>query len=232
MAIYKTYAKLAGKTLDEGDEVILKGYTYQVRPSFLSNRNTGINYQIFDQLKLDKTEVAESCYGYTPIGGNWPECKKYDYEALTRLVLFLFKTIEGKTCISNEICYYFSSSFARKYSNELIEYFKTTDIKNSNTFTDTLSDSYYWYETNKRIFYDNISTVSTDRYILKNVESELYEKIFSIINLKSTTNENRFQNKKPQIRRGTVPGGSIIRGRKSKTLVEFGHLSYRTVSCE
>lgn len=232
MATYKTYAELKDKCLKSDDKVFLKGFMYKVNSSFLSNTN-GANNLIFDQLKIDTNKVAESCYGYKPVGGLWPECIFNDYEALTRLVLYLLKEIENQPKIRNKDserkCYVITWQFANAHAEKLREYFdKSTEISNSYYF-DGKGKNYYWYSDEKIMHWGFPTTLFEDKITI--IDSELYNKLIKP-NLKSTTNENRFQNKKPQISRGTVPGSSIIRGRKSKTSVELGYLSYRTISCE
>ena len=231
MATYKTYAELKDKVLKSDDKVFLKGTIYKVCASFLSGRD-GHNDQIFDQLKIDKNEVAKKCYGYEPGTGIWPESDFQDYAALTRLVLYLFKKIENSPEIhedSQRICYVITWQFANAHAEKLREYFdKSTEISNSYYF-DGKGKNYYWYSDEKIMHWGSPTTLFEDKITI--IDSELYNKLIKP-NLKSTINENRFQNKKPQISRGIVPGGSIIRGRKGKTSIELGHLSYRTVSCE
>lgn len=95
MATYKCLADLQGKTLEYDDVVYLKDIEYQVQSRFLSER-IGDNDKIFRILSIPfKEEFATKAYGYACSGGNWPECKRSDYEALTRLVIELYKIIES-----------------------------------------------------------------------------------------------------------------------------------------
>ena len=49
------------------------------------------NDEIFRLLSLDRYSFATAYYGYRNNVGNWPESKKDDMEALSRLVNELFK---------------------------------------------------------------------------------------------------------------------------------------------
>lgn len=70
-------------------------YVYKVYENYLSNTK-GYNDAIFADLKLSKKQVAAEAYGYSCGDGQWPEYRMYDYEALTRLVIFLFEEIEKR----------------------------------------------------------------------------------------------------------------------------------------
>ena len=95
MAEYRCLADLQGKTLKYEDCVILKGIKYRVLAKFLSECEGGDNSKIFDILSISSKEAfAAKAYGYEHNGGAWPECKRNDYEALTRCVIELFKLIE------------------------------------------------------------------------------------------------------------------------------------------
>jgi len=99
---YKYSAELLGKTLKLGDSIIFdpvekRNYIYYVRESYLEcGFNWDKNDIIFTLLKLDKKEIADSCYGYKNHGGIWPQYRERDYEAATKLVLFLLQECERK----------------------------------------------------------------------------------------------------------------------------------------
>lgn len=71
----KVYFEINGRTLE---------YTVQIGGRFLYNK--GVNSAIFDLLGLNKQVFATKHYGYPAKSGGWPECRPYDFEALTRLV--------------------------------------------------------------------------------------------------------------------------------------------------
>ena len=79
--------------LKEKQEVVFtikdKDYKYKVWKSFLEAERE-FNDKIFLVLKLDKVKFANSAYGYSSLGGDWPSCKCADFAALTRLVEALF----------------------------------------------------------------------------------------------------------------------------------------------
>jgi hypothetical protein len=93
------YKILHEKPLQYDDIVSFKynniSYIQKVRKDYLSNIRTN-NDTIFVVLKLNKMQVATKAYGYESVDGFWPECRKGDYAALTRLVIFLFEEIEKR----------------------------------------------------------------------------------------------------------------------------------------
>lgn len=100
MATYKCLADLQGKTLEYNDIVYLKGIKYTVRTRYLQEEQNCDNEKIFNVLSISsKKSFASNAYGYECSGGAWPECKRNDYEALTRLVIELYKIIESQTAI-------------------------------------------------------------------------------------------------------------------------------------
>lgn len=70
---------------------------YEVRSDFLCCQSDMLNCKIFDLLELDKNQFCTKHYGYRPTGGDFPVCKKDDYEALTRVIVALFQEIESRT---------------------------------------------------------------------------------------------------------------------------------------
>jgi len=94
MATYRTFKELNGKTLKYADIVILQGYRYIVQDNHLYARETS-NDRIFDQLALNKMQLAIDAYGYKTMIGIWPVSGNEDYEALTRLCLVLLALQEG-----------------------------------------------------------------------------------------------------------------------------------------
>lgn len=93
------YKILHEKLLQYGDIVYFtynnSTYKYKVIGDYLSNTRM-VNDVIFVDLQLNKEQVATKAYGYTCGSGQWPECRLSDYEALTKLVIFLFEEIEKR----------------------------------------------------------------------------------------------------------------------------------------
>lgn len=95
MAVYRCLADLQGKTLELNDIVYLKNIRYCVYPKFLMEPSAN-NEKIFNVLSIPSKEVfASNAYGYESAFGSWPECRRDDYKALTRLVIELYKIIES-----------------------------------------------------------------------------------------------------------------------------------------
>jgi hypothetical protein len=70
-------------------------YSYKVCTSFLSSLDSelGNNSKIFNALGMDEDAKVKFCndaYGYPSEGGDFPTCKKDDYEALTNVVKHLY----------------------------------------------------------------------------------------------------------------------------------------------
>jgi len=103
---YKSFNDLNGKTLKEGDIVVLDDVKYKVCRRYLWALHDS-NSAVFASLGLysDKIKysLANKVYGYQATSGEWPESKWEDYEALTRLVLVLFAFLEDETEIEVKI---------------------------------------------------------------------------------------------------------------------------------
>lgn len=93
---YKTLYK---KSLGLGDIIRFiynhKVYTYEVKEEYLHNYR-GHNDEIFTVLYLNKYSETKKAYGYIGGNGAWPEYINQDYQAITRLVIFLFEEIEKR----------------------------------------------------------------------------------------------------------------------------------------
>ena len=222
MATYKCLADLHGKTLEYGDTVIFKDITYTVQKTFLSC--SGCNDKIFQDLKISKFDIAEQAYGYCSFGGDWPECSKDDYSALTRLVIELYKIIEGKTSTTFKEEQWYKITTPGKTGippeqvKELI--LKYGGILNSSFNYKSDIGIYYWKEG---------GLVNTD--IKLSVHAIEVSPTTEITTIKQKEkHENQFQRKKARIERGTRPEGSTVCGRRSKASVAVGHLGYRKVT--
>lgn len=107
MATYKSYKSLKGNTLEDGDKVIFKVgkdvLNYDVCHDCGYLNTSGPNCKVFDLLGMSEEErksFASEKYGDDEAGGDWPSAPGDDEEERaeqqTRLVLALFKKIEGK----------------------------------------------------------------------------------------------------------------------------------------
>lgn len=84
------------KELKENDKIYFvvdsEVHQYVVQASFLNHTSMG-NDAIFDALEIgreQKLELASDQYGYDTDNGDWPEYKRGDFAAATRLVKALY----------------------------------------------------------------------------------------------------------------------------------------------
>ena len=109
--------------LKKGQDIIFtikdKNYIYTVYPEHLCIKNLEYNDQIFKDLKLDKYKFLSNCYGYEPGEGSWPESKKGDYFALTKVVVALFPYCDEVT-VDGNIVYFKSKNIIFKKSESSI----------------------------------------------------------------------------------------------------------------
>lgn len=204
MATYCSYDELYFQTLHIGDILIFKNIDlkYKVHTVYLEETHFA-NERIFSKLKIsDKYTFCTKAYGYESKKGIFPECKLNDMQALKSVALALFKEYEIQQGIT------------AKYDSP----FGTIAVsKDLSSVKDDVID-----------IIDKIN-IALKEYPLTSDETIILTDIKDNPTKTLKENENRFQKQSPQVRRGNVPGGSSIRGRKSKTSVECGHLSYRTV---
>ena len=220
MAEYRKYSELVGATLKYDDTVFFRDRKYKVRSNFLANVS-GPNYQIFEDLHIDKSiEFCSKAYGYSINGnGSWPVCLHNDYSALTKCVLEIYKIIEsiqekkqwykittpGKTGISPEQV----KELILKYGGR-IDYSYKYDSK---------IGIYYWKEGTLVDIDTKLSMpaieISPTTEITTTKKEEKYE--------------TQFQRKKARIKRGTRPEGNSVCGRRSKASIAVGYLGYRKV---
>lgn len=227
MAEYKCLADLQGKTLKRNDVVYLKSIRHTVDSRFLKEEHTR-NDKIFDILSIpSKEEFATNAYGYDCHGGAWPECNRDDYEALTRLVIELYKIIEEKTSSitpEKEQWYKITTPRLNGISPEEVKALITEygGLINSDFCYDSALGVYVWTK-NRKVECLSKLGVREDA-----IEVSPTTKITTI--KQEEKHENQFQRKKARIERGTRPEGSTVRGRRSKASVAVGHLGYRKVT--
>ena len=227
MATYKCLADLQGKTLKYDDIVILKNIEYRVQSRFLQEPYCN-NEAIFNVLSISsKEDFASNAYGYECSGGSWPECKPYDYAALTKCVIELYKIIERKTSSltsKKEQWYKITTPGKTNISPEQVKelIIKYGGIINPDYNYKSEIGIYYWKK-------DEIVDVATKLYMDAT-------EVFPITTTEITTikqeekYETQFQRKKARIERGTRPEGSTVCGRRGKASIAVGHLGYRKVT--
>lgn len=227
MATYRCLKDLLGKTLEFEDVVILKDIKYIVLSKYLQEESRSDNSRIFKILSIpSKEKFATNAYGYAHDYGDWPECKKDDYPALTRLVVELYKIIEGKTSATSEKEQWYKITSPGK-TGISPEQVKELIIKYGGLIDSTLNYdgevSVYTWTKNKKVRYLSKCDVRMDA-----IEVSLTTEITTT--KKEEKHETQFQRKKARIERGTRPEGSTVRGRRSKASVAVGHLGYRKVT--
>lgn len=225
MATYKCLADIQGKILEFADIVILNGIEYIVQATYLHERDEGKNSKIFKVLSIpSKEEFTTNAYGYDCRGGDWPECKLYDYKALTRCVIELYKIIEGKpsTTPEKEQWYKITAPGTKGISPEQVKdlIIKYGGIINSDYNYESKLEVYYWKK-------GELVDVTTN---LRKQAIEVFPTKEITLIKQEEKHENQFQRKKACIKRGTRPEGSTVCGRRGKASVAVGHLSYRKVT--
>lgn len=227
MATYKCLSDLQGKTLKLNDVVYLKGIRHIVDSRFLKEEHLD-NDKIFDVLSISsKEEFVTNAYGYECYGGAWPECNRNDYEALTRLVIELYKIIEEKTSSitpEKEQWYKITTPGKTGISPEEVKALITKYGGRLNSdFSYKSEIGVYTWTKNKEVHCLNKYDVRKDA-----IEVSSTTEITTI--KQEEKHENQFQRKKARIERGTRPEGSTVCGRRSKASVAVGHLGYRKVT--
>jgi hypothetical protein len=104
MATIRCLEDIKNKNIKEGDTIIfyLNGfnYNYTVYHDHLNifDSSTSYNQTIFAKLGIDdqKYQIASKYYGYSSMAGDWPYCKKEDYNALKSLICHLYTLIDDK----------------------------------------------------------------------------------------------------------------------------------------
>jgi hypothetical protein len=135
---YESFNDLNGKTLKEGDFVVLDDVRHEVRHRFLW-ASSGNNSAAFASLGMNddksKYTLASKVYGYQTVGGDWPESRVEDYEALTRLVLVLFAFLEGETEIEVKIGFGWvkinKNEFADDVTTVKLNSYHTAEVNNT-----------------------------------------------------------------------------------------------------
>lgn len=93
MAEYKNYEDLVWHQLGDGDIVRFSSYRWSVRPTYIVFDVD--NDQIFKDLWINKVLFCKEHYWYSSLWWDRPSCKEFDYAALTRCVLALYKIIQA-----------------------------------------------------------------------------------------------------------------------------------------
>lgn len=227
MATYRCLKDLQGKTLEYEDIVILKDIKYIVQSKFLEEENKLDNSKIFKVLSIpSKEKFATNAYGYTHNYGDWPECKKDDYPALTRCVIELYKIIEGKTSTTSEKEQWYKITAPGKTG------ISPEQVKKLITKYGGLIDPYLNYISKVGVYTwtKNTKALCIPKCDVRKDAIEVSSTTEITTIKKEEKHETQFQRKKARIERGTRPEGSTVCGRRGKTSIAVGHLSYRKVA--
>lgn len=204
---------LIGSTLEYGDRVYFGAIYYQVESKYLSFKRTneypiGSNASIFEVLGLKKNTFCSEHYRYPDTGGGWPECNNKDMDALTRVILALYEEISklDKT-------HYIKTPIGKDHS--MLTHIAKVNGRNPE---DVICRNLGYY-----IFIG-------EKYVWQETLIEYpFAVEYNLSTIKTLSHESKFQRKKARIKRGTRPKGSRVCGKRSKTSVVSGHLSYRKV---
>ena len=105
---FKCYDDLKETSIQEGDIINFKisgrdEIRYKVEKTFLSNSAGNGNDYIFLVLGLNKKTFCDEIYGYDSGSGGFPDYRYGDYDAVKKVVLELYKNIEGTSKKSNNV---------------------------------------------------------------------------------------------------------------------------------
>lgn len=121
--------------LSLGDTVIFNVNNKKLQYEVCSNHLTGkliINDRIFSELGIipfEKYEFASKIYGYKTSTGSWPSCREDDFEALTKLVKFLYTLIEAKNKHDGTTLFNICETVQKYFSKDTSE--KSSELKSS-----------------------------------------------------------------------------------------------------
>ena len=226
MAVITTFDQLKDASLKSGDEIRFPGisYSYFVHTKYMGC--TAGNSYIFTVLSIeDKYHFCTEAFGYESEGGGFPEWKTGDYNAAKSVAIALWKLAETK---STQKHYYIKAQVVSDLElskQEWIDRLSAITHKSIKAECNFVihkphPNDYYVVSGNTVDFHKD--------FIPKEYDTEIT--ITQIINFKKETkHEIKFQRKKSDVGRGTIPAGSRICGKRSKTSVGVGHLSNRKV---
>lgn len=226
MAVITTFDQLKDASLQLGDEIRFPGisYSYHIHTKYMGC-TAGNNY-IFTVLSIeDKYHFCTEAFGYIADKGGFPEWKTGDYYAAKSVAIALWKLAEAKTTQKH---YYIKArvvadvELSKQEWIDRLSAITQRPIETECNFVihNPQPKDYYVISGNVVEFQKN--------FIPKEYDTEIT--ITQILNfIKKTKHEGKFQRKKSDVRGGTIPAGSRICGKRSKTAIRIGHLSNRKV---
>lgn len=225
MAVITTFDQLKDASLKSGDEIRFPGllHAYYVHTKYMGC-SFGNNY-IFNMLGIEnKYSFCTEAFGYTAESGGFPEWKCGDYGAAKAVAIALWKLAEAK---STQKHYYIKAQVVSDLElskQEWLDRLSAITRRSIEAECDFVihrpqPNDYYVVTGNTVDFHKD--------FVPKEYDTEIT--ITQITNFKKIKHEGKFQRKKSDVRGGTIPAGSRICGKRSKTAIRVGHLSNRKV---
>lgn len=225
MAVITTFDQLKEASLKSGDEIRFPGisYTYCIHSKYMGC-SAGNNF-IFTVFGIeDKYHFCTEAFGYEAESGGFPEWKTGDYNAAKSVAIALWKLAETKTTQKH---YYIKAQVVAD-----LEFSKQEWINRLSAITQRPIEAECNFIIHRPQPNDCYVVTGNTVDFHKDFTPKEYDTeitITQITNFKKTKHEGKFQRKKSDVGRGTIPAGSRICGKRSKTAVRIGHLSNRKV---
>lgn len=123
--IYNCKEELENKVLERGDRLIFKvnnkTFTYVVQNKYLCNTGFDGNDIIFKELQIENpTALADKYYGYRSVADDFPRSDPGDYEALTRISMYLFEECEKRRKNKKLNKNYMFNNIIEKYKSQYL----------------------------------------------------------------------------------------------------------------
>lgn len=227
MARITTFDELKDASLRSGDEIHFPGMSkpYCVHTKYMGC-SLGNNY-IFTILDIEnKHHFCTEAFGYEAESGGFPEWKHSDYDAAKSVAIALWKLAERK---STQKCYYIKAQVVADLELSKQEWIDRLSAITSKSIEAECNFVIHRPHPNDYYVVSGSTVDFHKDFTPKDYDVEItVTQILTFI--KEIKHEIKFQRKKSDVDRGTIPAGSRIRGKRSKTSVGVGHLSNRKVS--
>lgn len=225
MAVITTFDQLKDASLQSGDEIRFPGisYSYYIHTKYMGC-TAGNNY-IFTVLSIeDKYDFCTKAFGYIADKGGFPEWKHGDYNAAKSVAIALWKLAETKTTQKH---YYIKAQIVADLELSKQEWINRLSAITQRSIEAECNFIIHRPQPNDCYVVTGNTVDFHKSFTPKEYDTEIT--ITQITNFKKTKYEGKFQRKKSDVGRGTIPAGSRICGKRSKTAIRIGHLSNRKV---
>lgn len=227
MAVITTFDQLKNASLKSGDEIHFPGisYTYYIHTKYMGC-SAGNNF-IFNVLSIEnKYHFCTEAFGYEAESGGFPEWKTGDYSAAKSVAIALWKLAERQ---SPQKHYYIKAQIVADLEFSKQEWINRLSAITHRSIEAECNFIIHRPQPNDCYVVTGNTVDFHKDFVPKECDIEIT--ITQIINfIKNTKHEGKFQRKKSDVRGGTIPAGSRICGKRSKTAIRIGHLSNRKVS--